>query len=60
MDTLGKLDELIELIDGPCGCEDGTCRICRIMGLLFSVRDDLAAQSSSDTSISGLPLKKMY
>jgi len=52
MDTLGKLDELIELIDGPCDCEDSICRICRIMGLLFSVRDDLAAQSSSGSSMS--------
>ena len=40
--TLRKVDELIELIDAPCDCEDGSCRLCRIMGLLWSVRDDLA------------------
>ena len=41
MDTLGKLDELIALIDGPCNCDNGTCRLCRIMGRLWDVRNDL-------------------
>jgi hypothetical protein len=37
MGTLRKVDERIELIDGPCGCDDGTCQLCRVMGLLWIV-----------------------
>jgi hypothetical protein len=52
MEALAKVDELITLIDGPCECDDGTCRLCRIMDLLFCVRAGLAAQSPAGSKIS--------
>ena len=51
--TLGKLDELIGLVDGPCGCDDGTCQLCQIMGLLWSVRQDVEGRAGSGDGVKG-------